>query len=315
MCGIIAVLRPPGARLAPSADEVTGPLHDAAATLASNLPLVEACRRAADRLEASDAQLRGTDGVWALVHDRRLLAEVEGLTAQLGETIKAIEAGLDAGPGGPDNDGDDADPLEAVNAAVVCLKDSVWSIERDRVRTARAVADLAGSEPGWAATESYSAIQQALSAIDRLEVRGRDSAGLHVLVRGHGLDVGSAAVTRMLAERASDPLFRSGAVRAVDGCLSFVYKAAAEIGELGDNTSALRDAVRADELLRLAVSADTAIATVLGHTRWASVGMISQPNAHPVDSTETGAATGPYVVAALNGDVDNFADLKALDGL
>jgi glucosamine--fructose-6-phosphate aminotransferase (isomerizing) len=315
MCGIIAVLRPPGARLAPSADEVTGPLHDAAATLASNLPLVEACRRAADRLEASDAQLRGTDGVWALVHDRRLLAEVEGLTAQLGDTIKAIEAGLDAGPGGRDNDGDDADPLEAVNAAVVCLKDSVWSIERDRVRTARAVADLAGSEPGWATTESYSAIQQALSAIDRLEVRGRDSAGLHVLVRGHGLDVGSAAVTRMLAERASDPLFRSGAVRAVDGCLSFVYKAAAEIGELGDNTSALRDAVRADELLRLAVSADTAIATVLGHTRWASVGMISQPNAHPVDSIETGAATGPYVVAALNGDVDNFADLKALDGL
>ena len=63
------------------------------------------------------------------------------------------------------------------------------------------------------------------------------------------------------------------------------------------------------------MSADTAIATVLGHTRWASVGMISQPNAHPVDSTETGAAAGPYVVAALNGDVDNFADLKALDGL
>ena len=315
MCGIIAVLRPPGARLAPSADEVTGPLHDAAAALASNLPLLDACGRAADRLEASDARLRGTDGVWALVHDRRLLAEVEGLTAQLGETIKAIEAGLDAGPGSRDGDGD-RDPLEAVNAAIVRLKDAVWSIDRDRVRTARAVADLAGSEPGWAATEAYSAIQQALSAIDRLEVRGRDSAGLHVLVRGHGLDVGSVAVTRMLAERASDPLFRSGAVRAVDGCLSFVYKAAAEIGELGDNTRALRDAVRADELLRLAVSADTAIVNVLGHTRWASVGMISQPNAHPVDSTEAVAgATGPYVVAALNGDVDNFADLKALDGL
>ncbi len=315
MCGIIAVLRPPGARLAPSADEVTGPLHDAAATLASNLPLFEACSRAAGRLEVSDTRLRATDGVWALVHDRRLLAEVEGVTAQLSETISAIEAGLDAGPGEPNRDGD-PDPVEAVNAAVVRLKDAVWSIQRDRVRTARAVAALAGSEPGWAATEAYSAIQQALSAIDRLEVRGRDSAGIHVLVRGHGLDLNSAAVTRMLALRgAPDPLFRSGAVRAVDGCLSFVYKAAAEIGELGDNTRALRDAVRSDELLRLAVSADTAVATVLGHTRWASVGMISQPNAHPVDSTESGTVGGPYVVAALNGDVDNFADLKALDGL
>jgi glucosamine--fructose-6-phosphate aminotransferase (isomerizing) len=315
MCGIIAVLRPPGARLAPSAADVTGPLHDAVAALASDLPLVVACGRAADRLEAGDARLRGTDGVWALVHDRRLLAEVEGLTAQLGEAIRDIEAGLDADPGGRDGDGE-RDPLEAVNAAVVRLKDAVWSIERDRVRTARAVADLAGSEPGWAATEAYTAIQQALSAIDRLEVRGRDSAGLHVLVRGHGLDLAGAAVTRMLALRgAPDPLFRSGAVRVVDGCLSFVYKAAAEIGELGDNASALRDAVRSDELLRLAVSADTAVATVLGHTRWASVGMISQPNAHPVDSSEAGGPAGPYVVAALNGDVDNFADLKALGGL
>ncbi|MGH9287432.1 MAG: SIS domain-containing protein, partial [Acidimicrobiales bacterium] len=314
MCGIIAVLRPPGARLAPSAEQVIGPLHDAAETLASDVPLVEACSRAAERLEASDMRLRGTDGVWALIHDRGLLAEVEGLTAQLGDTIAAIEAGLDAGSSGPTSDGD-RDPLEAVNAAVVRLKDAVWSIERDRVRTARAVADLAGSEPGWAVTEAYTAIQQALSAIDRLEVRGRDSAGLHVLVRGHGLDLTSAALTRMLARRADDPLFRSGAVRAVDGCLSFVYKAAAEIGELGDNTRVLRDAVRSDDLLRLAVSADTALATVLGHTRWASVGMISQPNAHPVDSTEAGTPTGPYVVAALNGDVDNFADLKALDEL
>ena len=151
MCGIIAVLRPRGARLAPSADQVTGPLHEAAEALASDLPLVDACGRAAERLEASDARLRGTDGVWALVHDRRLLAEVEGMTAQLGEAITAIDAGLDAGPGAPNGDAD-RDPLEAVNAAVVRLKDAVWSIDRDRVRTARAVGDLAGSEPGWAAT-------------------------------------------------------------------------------------------------------------------------------------------------------------------
>ena len=101
----------------------------------------------------------------------------------------------------------------------------------------------------------------------------------------------------------------------VDGCLWFVYKAAAEIGELGDNTRALRDAIRADDLLRLAVASDSAVAVVLGHTRWASVGIISQPNAHPVDSVEEGDGDVPFVVAALNGDVDNFADLKALDGL
>ncbi len=45
------------------------------------------------------------------------------------------------------------------------------------------------------------------------------------------------------------------------------------------------------------------------------MGIISQPNAHPVDSAEEGDGDVPFVVASLNGDVDNFADLKALDGL
>ena len=72
---------------------------------------------------------------------------------------------------------------------------------------------------------------------------------------------------------------------------------------------------RADELLHLAVVVRTAEVTVLGHTRWASVGIISQANAHPLDSEELGDHGGPYVVGALNGDVDNFADLKSAEGL
>ena len=82
-------------------------------------------------------------------------------------------------------------------------------------------------------------VQQALSALDRLEVRGRDSAGLHVLVRDHGLDLDARRrCAPCSTARGDDPLFGSGAVRVADGHLSFVYKAAAEIGELGDNTRA-----------------------------------------------------------------------------
>ena len=71
-----------------------------------------------------------------------------------------------------------------------------------------------------------------------------------------------------------------------EGVLSFVYKAAAEIGELGDNTAALRAALVDDVLLRRAIESPGSRVSVLGHTRWASVGIISEPNTHPLNSIE-----------------------------
>ena len=172
--------------------------------------------------------------------------------------------------------------------------------------------------PSAPALAGYLAIQQAFSAIDRMEVRGRDSAGIHVFVWDHDLDTTDAVVAPELAARAGGPLFPSGAVRVAGDCLSFVYKAAAEIGELGDNTRVMRDAVRGDALLRRALSGDRARTAVLGHTRWASVGIVSEPNAHPVNGDEVelpGGATTPFVVGVLNGDVDNHAELRAEHGL
>jgi len=309
MCGIIAVVRQRSRRTPPAAEAVLALLEAAPVALAraTDGELAAALGAAAEPLEEADRLLHGVPGVRCLLAHRTVLTAGDRLLDDVWERITSVERGLDEAPAA---DG----ALERVNAALVRLKDAAWAVQRDRFRTARAIDDLAGTDPGPRAVEAYTSVQVALSALDRLEVRGRDSAGIHILVRGHGLDLESPT-TRALLRGRRDPLFSSGSVCTSEGHLSFVYKAAAEIGELGDNTRVLRDAIRGDHLLRLALTAPEADAIVLGHTRWASIGIISQANAHPVNSDEEGEPAGPYVVAALNGDVDNFADLKAADGL
>jgi len=297
---------PDGAHLLDELERAVGALGDTR-TIDSDV-----LARAAAHVEEVDTLLKGAPGVQALLADRSLAVGVEHRVEQLQAAADRVEAALDESSGSLTADLSTAE-LEDVNAAFARLKDTVWAVGHDRLRTARAVADLSGSDLSQGAIEAFTSVQVALSALDRLEVRGRDSAGLHVFVHHHALDLDDPAVARLLDER-RDPLFGSRAVRATGDALSFVYKAAAEIGELGDNTAVLRAAVRADDLLHLAVSADTAQAVVLAHTRWASVGIISEANAHPVNSEELDA-DGPYVVGALNGDVDNYADLAAIEHL
>ena len=262
-------------------------------------------------VEVVDAALRGVPGVRALLGGPQAALLIADRVEQLTTRCDALERELDDGLGAALA----ATQLEDVNAALVRARDAVWAVGRDRLRAAREVAALAGADPSVAALEAFFSVQVALSAIDRLEVRGRDSAGLHLLVRHHGLDLGEPAIGRLIDARTADPLFGSGSVRATDHELAFVYKAAAEIGELGDNTAVLRAAIRDDALLHLALAHDDAEVMVLGHTRWASVGIISEANAHPLNHEELDGHERPYVVGALNGDVDNYGDLKALEGL
>ena len=322
MCGLVGVVRRPAQGAPPELAPLLGMLEAASARLAAEVaaPDAVALQESADAVHTVARTLRGPLGSGALLADPVAMAAFDHRAGEITAYLGAIEATLDAAAATDD----DAEVVEARNASLVACKDAVWALQWDRLGTARAIDDLAGRGPiGRAALSAYYSIQVTLSALDRLEVRGRDSAGLHVLVTGHSLDLADPDVARLIAARGFDPLFAARSVRVADGQLGFVYKTAAEIGELGDNTARIRAQIRDDDLLRLALRSDSAEAAVLAHTRWASVGIISEPNAHPLNQEELiGAGVrdlavdhGPYVTAALNGDVDNYADLKALEGL
>ena len=312
MCGIIAVVRRASTREPLPAQTVIDALTSATGALAGPGDLLARLEEVADRLQRIDTDLRGLPGLHTLLEEPAVRDRLASALVVLDADIARIEATLDDGV--DSTHGLEPEELEAVNAALIRVKDGAWAIGRDRLRAAREVVGLVGPDAGPAAWAAGFSLHQALSALDRLEVRGRDSAGIEVVVWNHSLDLDDPSTAALIRSRADD-LFRSGSVRVAGSSVVFVYKAAAEIGELGDNTATLRQGIRTDALLRAALASSDAEATVLGHTRWASVGIISEPNAHPQSSEEDGRDGAPFVTAVLNGDVDNFADLIASESL
>ncbi len=230
--------------------------------------------------------------------------------------------------------------VETMMSHIDQLRDMAWSIDKEILRNLRKIDALAGrngdadgSAPlSSASFRLYKNINAVFNNIDRLEVRGRDSAGISLLFvldgpefdRFHKLaaaDGGSAD----LADRQGETVLVNRCIRIhrlnPDGeggpdrvAVCIVYKVAAEVGSLGDNVAFLREQAASDALLRTLSGIPHVYRNISSHTRWASVGAISEPNCHPVDNRiiapDPEGTDFPIIHVCLNGDIDNYMDLK-----
>ncbi|MFH1078974.1 MAG: SIS domain-containing protein [Pseudomonadota bacterium] len=223
--------------------------------------------------------------------------------------------------------------LEIINSRLTRMKDVCWALERDILNNIGGILSLAGSEKPEdlvpEAFRKYRKINFLLNSLDRLEVRGRDSAGIQIsftLAASRDL----ADVLARLRERGLHNEFRqrtaagdliSGSIECVEArpFLSFTYKTASIIGELGRNIRELRKAVAQDAVFREFAVKGTAFDTTLAHTRWASVGSITEDNCHPINNHTLNKGIRRYpaygegdwtISVVLNGDIDNYQILR-----
>ena len=324
MCGIVGILMRPHPGPATCSRELleglaaTGRCVEAAVgglDGADAEALASALTDAASALASWNRRLRARPAVRSLVRDPALCAAVKAALEPGFEALKRLESTLDAGAAAFGDAG-----LEVIHRAAGTLADAEWAIRCDRLRTAAEVRALAPAGVSDAGLDVLIGVHQAFSSLDRLEIRGRDSAGLFLLLSGHGLDAGDPAIRGELDRRSGGSLFGHRAIARRGGRLSLIYKCAEEIGELGDNVRFLRAAVAGDPVLAAALESPDVEVAILGHTRWASVGRVNEANAHPLNEAEAsageaGSEQAPQVVAAINGDIDNHADLAVLEKL
>jgi glucosamine--fructose-6-phosphate aminotransferase (isomerizing) len=247
--------------------------------------------------------------------------------------------------------------METINSRLVLLKDVHWDLRKDVLDNLERILHLANVDSVNLLTpegfEKYRSLNFLFNCLDRLEVRGRDSAGIQL----NFTPADDAVLTKNLAGiidkdqglyedyqsriRPSDLLhgsihiskevsgIASGASGPASGhSVAFTYKTSSIVGELGKNVRNLREAVASDRVLQELAAIPAVFQTSIAHTRWASVGSITEENCHPISNftlnreSHTSKGMGQvkhyprygsknwFISAILNGDIDNYTVLR-----
>lgn len=228
--------------------------------------------------------------------------------------------------------------LEIINSRIILLKDILWSLGKDILDNFAKIIDLAGAQKtefiNRPAFKKYRQLNLLLNSLNRLEVRGRDSAGLQIVFTlENETDMESLLTGLKQKGLYENYLRRSQKGDLLNGsiCLNhreldkekkttvtFTYKTFSIVGELGRNAGDLKKTIQEDKIFQAFAKADAECETALLHTRWASVGSITEENCHPVNNHKPGqtapafpfyAGSSANINVILNGDIDNYPTL------
>jgi len=238
--------------------------------------------------------------------------------------------------------------MEHVNNSLTFMKDSAWALERDILSNIDKILYLSGCEERPEISQKgfmkYRNVNLLLNSIDRLEVRGRDSAGIQITFTLKDKGASGRVIKSLKDNGLYDDMVRrlnpgdllDGSIHLSDKAsedgltsVTFTYKKASVTGELGENTSYIRNRIRTDQILQNFIKEDIESEMYLAHTRWASVGSITEENCHPVNNFTSNSRIDtssdlllllkeyPYygrgawsINVALNGDIDNYKALR-----
>ena len=220
---------------------------------------------------------------------------------------------------------------EIVIERINLLKDIHWSLKNEILNNLEKIAALFSSTDKHMPQlvfQQLKNINALFNNLDRLEVRGRDSAGISVISMVNDKDY---LLFEEALERKSlshEFLNRRRETILLNKCITinryenkasvvFTYKIAAQIGHLGDNVKFLRKQIQGDRIFQSFIAFPSSYQTAITHTRWASVGEISEQNCHPLDNStiwkekdvEFNNGNG-IIHVCLNGDIDNYFILK-----